>query len=258
MPALRELQRDFAQALISPHDAAFASCLSGAYGPERFQLYRLTIAGILGKALESVYPVCTRLVGTRCFDGLARHYLRDAPSQSGDLHELGETFADFLAATPLVAELPYLPEVARLEWAYHRVFHAADSPALDTQRLSEIDPAHCGALVFKLAPACGLLEASYPIHLIWAANQPDQDGSLSITQTATHLLIQRRANRIELLPLSRDEYMFLHSLQTGQPLATAVAAALAADDQFNPNDTLLRHVARATLIDFVPPPETPI
>ena len=258
MPALRKLQRNFAQALRVPQATIIESHLSCAHASERIQLYRLTVAGILGKALESVYPVCVRLVGTRCFDSLARHYLRGTPSRSGDLHDMGGPFADFLANTSLAADLPYLSEMARLEWAYHRVFHAADSPALDTQRLSEIDPAHCGALVFKLAPACGLLEASYPIHLIWAANQPDQDGSLSITQTATHLLIQRRANRIELLPLSRDEYMFLHSLQTGQPLATAVAAALAADDQFNPNDTLLRHVARATLIDFVPPPETPI
>ena len=252
MPALRELQRDFAQALISPHDAAFAWCLSGAYGPERFQLYRLTIAGILGKALESVYPVCARLVGTRCFDGLARHYLRDAPSQSGDLHELGETFADFLAETPLVAELPYLPEVARLEWMYHRVFHAADSPALDTQRLNEIDPAEYGALCFKLTSACRLLSASFPIHRIWAANQPDQDGALEIAQEDTWLLMQRRADAIELLPLERGEYVFLHSLQAGKPLAAAMAAALEADSAFNPNETLPRMVMRAILVDFFP------
>lgn len=252
MPALRELQRDFAHALISPHDTAFASHLSGAYVSERIRLYRLTVAGTLGKALESVYPVCARLVGARCFDGLARRYLRDAPSHSGDLHDLGETFADFLAATPLADELPYLPEVARLEWAYHRVFHAADSPALDTQRLSEIDPAEYGALCFMLTPACRLLAANFPIHRIWAANQPDQDGALEIAQEDTWLLVQRRAGAIELLPLGHGEYAFLHALLAGQPLAAAVAAALAADGAFNPNETLPRMVMRATLVDFFP------
>lgn len=252
MSALRELQRDFAQALISSHDATFASCLSSAYSPERFHLYRLTVAGILGKALESVYPVCARLVGARCFDGLARRYLRDAPSQSGDLHELGETFADFLAATPLVAALPYLPEVARLEWAYHRVFHAADSPALDTQGLSETDPAEYGALCFKLTPACRLLSASFPIHRIWAANQPVEDGALTIAQEDTWLLLQRRADAIELLPLAHGVYVFLHSLQASQPLAAAMAAALEADSAFNPNVILPRMVKRAVLVDFFP------
>jgi len=252
MPALRELQRDFAQTLISPHDDAFASCLSGAYGIERFHLYRLTVTGILGKALESVYPVCARLVGARCFDGLARRYLHDTPSQSGDLHDLGETFAAFLAATKLAAELPYLPEVARLEWMYHRVFHAAGSLTLDTQALSAIDPVEYGALGFKLAPACGLLTARFPIHRIWAANQPGQDGALEIEQQDTWLLVQRRAATLEILPLAQSDFVFLQTLQAGQALAPAVAAALAVDPGFNPNETLPRMVMRATLVDFFP------
>lgn len=252
MSALRELQRDFAQALISPHDTAFASCLSGASAAERFHLYRLTVAGILGKALESVYPVCSRLVGARCFDGLARRYLHDTPSHSGDLHALGESFGAFLAATELASDLPYLPEVARLEWLYHRVFHAADSPALDIQSLSEIDPAHYGALGFKLTPACGLLTAHFPIQRIWAANQPEQDGALEIEQQDTWLLVQRRAATLEILPLAQSEFEFLQALQAGQALAPAVAAALAVDSAFNPNETLPRMVMRAVLVDFFP------
>ena len=251
MSSLRELQRNFAQTLLAPHDTALVSQVSCAFGPERIQLYRLTVSGILGKALEAVYPVCARLVGARCFNGLAQHYLRDTPSRSGDLHELGETFPDFLNSTPLAAELPYMPEVARLEWTYHRVFHAADSTGFDIQRLSAIDPAKYGALGFKLAPACSLLTANFPIHRIWAANQPAQDGALEIAQADTFLLVQRRAGTIEMLPLDIGEYAFLHALQAGHPLTSAVAAALTVNCEFNPNEIWPRHVARATLIDFV-------
>lgn len=253
MPALREFQRDFAQALLAPHDSALVPHVCEPYGPERMHLYRLTVDGILGKALESVYPICARLVGTRCFDGLAKRYLRDAPSRSGDLHDLGETFANFLTDTPLAVDLPYLPEVARLEWLYHRVFHAADSQALDLTCLNEIDPAEYGALGFKLAPACGLLAASFPIQHIWAANQPDQDGALEIEQKNTWLLIQRRVGAIEMLALNHGDYVFLQALQVGQALAPAVAAALAADSEFNPNETLPHMVARATLVDLMTP-----
>lgn len=135
MSTLRELQRDFAAAALQH---AVPSLLPHLHGPQpeaRTLLYANTVYGTLTKALEAVYQVVARLVGGRCFDGLARRFIRQVPSRGGDLHQFGGEFADFLAATPLAEDHPYLPDVARLEWAVHRMFHARDSAPLDVRRL---------------------------------------------------------------------------------------------------------------------------
>ena len=49
-------------------------------------------------------------------------------SASGGLNELGGHLADFLPAFAPARELPYLADVARLEWLVHKAHYAADHP----------------------------------------------------------------------------------------------------------------------------------
>ena len=55
------------------------------------------------------------------FGEAARQYIVGHPSLSGDLNDYGGEFAQFLAAYPHAADLPYLPDVARLEWAINNL-----------------------------------------------------------------------------------------------------------------------------------------
>lgn len=49
----------------------------------------------------------------------AREYALRYPSRSGDLHDFGETFGEFLRLWEPTAHLVYLHDVAKLEWAMH-------------------------------------------------------------------------------------------------------------------------------------------
>ncbi|HKC49404.1 MAG TPA: DNA-binding domain-containing protein, partial [Myxococcota bacterium] len=68
---LAELQRAFARELFA--------------GGERLRVHRETTLAALSGALESVHPVCARLVGAEFFRALALRFAREVPSTSPDL-----------------------------------------------------------------------------------------------------------------------------------------------------------------------------
>ncbi len=140
MPRLRELQLGFAAALLDGAGDDFARHVRavGLTGARRLQVYRNNTVLNLTGALAAVYPVTRRLVGEGFFQYTAACYIARHPSRSGDLHEFGEHFPLFLQSFAPVAALTYLPDVARLEWAYHQVFHAASHPPLDLAALARV------------------------------------------------------------------------------------------------------------------------
>ena len=62
-------------------------------------------------------------------------FVREQPPRSPLLAIYGDEFADFIAAFEPARELPYLADVARLEAARTRAYHAADATPLDAGRL---------------------------------------------------------------------------------------------------------------------------
>jgi hypothetical protein len=76
--ALRELQRAFVLALTDPlYRGLDAHIIVAANIPpaRRIQVYRNNMLAILGGALESLYPVVRRLIGSDCFGALAKRYV---------------------------------------------------------------------------------------------------------------------------------------------------------------------------------------
>ncbi|HXH04204.1 MAG TPA: DNA-binding domain-containing protein, partial [Candidatus Competibacteraceae bacterium] len=135
---LRKLQSAFAAAVYEGRvPAALAELIvgDGLAPAARLGLYRNNTVLNLGDALAAAYPVLQRLLGADCFRALARAYIGAHPSRSGDLHDYGDALADFLAGLPELAALPYLADVARLEWRVHRAYFAAEAAPCDLAAL---------------------------------------------------------------------------------------------------------------------------
>ena len=65
-----------------------------------------------------------QLVGEEFFRLLAKRFIEQHPSHSGNLHRYGSEMAEFLMHFENTQHLAYLPDVARLEWAYHLAYFA--------------------------------------------------------------------------------------------------------------------------------------
>ena len=253
MPEILAAQQRFGAALADAAHADDAVPLfvgDAARVRRRIAIYRGNVIASATKALAAAYPIIRKLVGDEFFDGLARTYCREHPSASGDLNEYGEKFARFVAAFPHTQSLPYLPDVARLEWLVHRAHYAADHAPLDTGRLGRIPEGDYPRLTLKLHPAVATLESSYPIYRIWEVHQDDYRGEIAVDldRWPQQVIVYRPAFRATVAALSRGELAFLAAVQQGERLAAALESALTADAEFNLGVSLQRWVATNIIV----------
>jgi uncharacterized protein (UPF0276 family) len=216
--------------------------------PQRLALYRGNLSGAWGKALGSAYPVLRAQVGEEFFGGLAREYGKAHPSRDGDLNRFGAAFADFLAGFPHVADYPYFPDLARLEWALHRAHYAAHTAPLDAAAFAALSPEQLDVARFRLHPACALLHSDWAVIALWQAHQPDADGWPPQLHLACRGIVIRQHWQCGVIELGAAAHAALQALQNGQPLAAALDRALEIEPEFAFGAELQRWLQNGILV----------
>ena len=254
MPELLALQQDFAAALRDRHrTAAVERWLAGDADlvERRVAIYRANMVASAEKALSAAYPVIRQVVGDEFFHGLAREYQRGTPSTSGDLTEFGATFTQFLAAFEHTQSLPYLPDLARLEWSVHRACGAADAAAWDAAALGAVEPDRQDAIRFRWSPGLAAIESAFPIVRIWTIHQPGHDGEFSVDwNLAEPALVARDGFAATVAACSAADAAFLNASLAGAPLGDAAAAALRHHPDFDLAALLGRALAARLICGF--------
>jgi uncharacterized protein (UPF0276 family) len=232
---LAAAQQAFARALFEPgaEPQALAQ-LKGEGTPQRFALYRGNLTATWDKTLSAAYPVLRQLVGDEFFSALSRAYGMARPSDNADLNQFGATFAAFLDRFEHVADYPYLPDMARLEWALHRAHYAADATAVGAGELAALTPAQVETARFRLHPACALLASEWATPALWQAHRPGgAQGFPARIQTASHALVARPRWKAEVVPLSKSAHAALAAMAAGQAFGAALDAAFDLEDEFD-------------------------
>ena len=237
MSELLESQLCFAAALRNAEASSRASrWLVGdaALVKERLAIYRANTASSAAKALAAAYPVVLQVVGIEFFEGLARAYLRARPSACGNLYDYGGEFAAFLEGFPHAQSLPYLADLARLEWSVHRAHGAADARPWDPVGLMAVAPESQGDIRFEWAAGTAMMNSAYPIARIWTIHQPEYVGEFAVDWSlAERVLIARAGFRVTVRALQVGEAAFFASALAGGTLDDAATAALNADPAFD-------------------------
>ena len=177
MPSLHETQGLIAAALGQGDSASVVTLLRGAgdvAAARRLHVYRNNHVAALATALTDVYPVTTRLVGEDFFRQLARAYIARHPSTSGDLQAFGAMLPAFIRRQASLATLPYLADVAALEWAVHEVYHEADEQALDVAALARVEAAAQLRIRLHLQLATHFVASPFPVLTATESTTPDR------------------------------------------------------------------------------------
>jgi len=251
---LRELQLGFSRHVFGGGDSSFGAQIraNGICGEQRLRVYHNNAFGGFTKALRARYPVICALVGDGFFRYAAAQYIAQQPSTSGDLHDFGETFPEFLENFEPAAKLEYLGDVARLELAYDEALCAADHAPLDLSALAGVPPERYDELQFILHPASRLLASDFPILRIWQINQPDYQGEQTVDWTAggEYLLVIRRGFDMEIQPLAAGDYALLQAFASRQHFATACEQALFAQSDYDVTAGFRSHILHGAIVDF--------
>ena len=255
MQALDSLQRQFASALS---DAATATVVAPVFVGDtgsvirRLAIYRGNAQANAIKALTAAFPIVQKIVGAEFFEGLAREFAKRSPSRSGDLNEFGAGFADFLSSFEHVRNLPYLPDVARMEWLLHRAHYAADGASLDPVALAAIAPEQQMHLRFALHPATGLIESPYPLSRIWEIHQPAYTGEIAVKSAAVtqYILVSRPHFRAQAAAIGAGNFALLDAFSRDQTLEFALVAAMSADSKFDLGLALHQFIGSRVIVAF--------
>ena len=253
MRSLRELQAAFADALLAGDASAPAFATAPAERAiERLAVYRRSVFANYRNALGATYPVVARLVGAPFFGAAVDAFVRAHPSTSGDLNIYGGAFAHFLERYAPAAPLPYLPDVARLEWAQDKANRAAETEATPDEvlaALAALAPESLPAARLALAPACRLIASPYPVLRLWQSNQDGYAGNdrIALDEGGDALLVRREAAGVTIERLAAAEYAWLEALAQGVPLGAAIDAAAGTGTAFELMTVLRRRIADGTI-----------
>jgi hypothetical protein len=174
-------------------------------------------------------------VDERFFLYAADEFIRAFPPRQACLFAYGEGFPDFVAAFPPCGHLPYLADVARLEWLMQRAAHAADAAPLAPKALAAVSEAHMSGLAFRLDPSLGFLTSRWPVDRIWRANRPgaSMDGEIDLGAGGACLEVRRLGDDVVMRALDPPTFAFRAAVARGVRLDEAAEAALALRPDFD-------------------------
>ena len=197
--------------------------------------YRTNGLAVAERSMSACFPVLAQLLGAESFAALSREFWMTHPPTCGDLAQWGDALPQFLQTKTQLADEPYLPDVARVEWALHAAAGAADQAA-DMASFALLASADAASATLLLAGATQTLQSDYPTasivnaHLLGAPSLAEA-GAMLRAGTGEHALVWRAGLRPRVRPCGADEAALVTALLRGTSLLEALEAAPGLDFQ---------------------------
>jgi len=216
------LQAGFHAALWHGDPPAGITAVAQQEVAQRFAVYRNNVQHGLTRALAARFPVIEQLVGAEFFAAMARVFIAASPPTDPVLLRWGGAFPDFLGRFEPVSHLPWLGDVARLELARGRAYHAADATPVPAEALKVAD---LEQLRLVLHPSAALYSSRYPAVQIWQVHQTDAPRP-PLGAGPDHALIARQPDfAVVVERITPDTQAVLAALISGQSLGRAATHA---------------------------------
>ncbi len=214
-----------------PADSAIQMLYTQAHDPHGrgLKVYQANGHVLAQCALQAAYPVVEQMLGAESFAVLARALWHAQPPLRGDVAQWGGGLAEFLQASAQLQDEPYVPDVARVEWALHLASQAADAVA-DVPTLALLTSQEPEQLRLQLAPGTAMLRSVWPVASILGAHL---HGSPTLQEAGAQLragmaqdaLVWRQGLRSQVRLALPGEFDYMAVLLQGGTLAQALDAA---------------------------------
>lgn len=241
-PTLSELQRWMAaliwdgkrlDALLQDRDEVGALIIAPSRGTtlERLRVYANGYPVRVQESLAQTYPAVAHVIGEAAFRNLVERFVEANPLRSYNLNDAGAELPRFLQQDTLSAHLPFLPDLARLEWQVVRAFHAADHPQLDPTPLSTWTHDDWERVVLRFQPWVGLVVSDWPVREIWECREmPVEEIDIDLRDRSDRVLVRRSGYAVVCESVEDTEAVALGALLDGQVLGDVLATLAARGD----------------------------
>jgi Putative DNA-binding domain len=211
---------------------------------ERLEIYNRQYWFRVLSGFAEDFPGLRAILGTRAFDRVAQAYLKDCPSTSFTMRNIGSKLELWLRQHPKFAGLrqQLAVDMVRLEWAEINAFDGKRETPLTPADLAEANPAK---LRLRLQPYITLLDLKYPVDdLLLAVRKDAEDVSVAsnamnerhktkrvkavagMKPSPIFLAVHRLGEEVYFRRLEREEFAILSFLRDGKSLNAAIDAGL--------------------------------
>ncbi len=210
---------------------------------ERLEIYNRQYWFRVLSSFAEDFPGLRAVLGGRRFDAVAQAYVKDCPSRSFTLRNLGSRLESWLRRHPAWAgsRQALAIDMVRLEWADIEAFDGKAEQALKPEDLAGVD---ASKLRLRLQPYIQLLHLRYPVDDLLLAVRNDDDTEFSsnaFTERRKHkrvlaiarlkpspifLAVHRLDDSVYFRRLEREEFLILSNLREGKKLSDAIESAL--------------------------------
>jgi hypothetical protein len=213
--------RRIAEEIIKPNDRLSSF--------ERLEIYNRQYWFRVLAALAEDFEGLRLIIGDRNFEKLSVAYLRDCPSQSFTLRNLGSRLESWLRThrEHIAGAEDIALDMVRLEWAEIEAFDEAAKPVLTEADLPKLGPDP----QFALQPFIRLLALRFPVDEMILAIRREQR-VIDIASNAVTDRPPRRRARLRMLPKRQDLFLAVHRADNSiyfkrlDPEAFAILSAL--------------------------------
>jgi Putative DNA-binding domain len=232
---MQNWQSNFARALLDRELPVPEGVIAhNSERPERrFAVYRNNMMVSLIGALEARFPATCKIAGEEFFKAAARRFIAAEPPRSPIMMFYGDAFPWYLAEFAPARSVPYLADVARLEAARTRAYHAADAKPLTRDALAAAPLDTLTGMRFTLHPSLEIVSSSYPIVTIFAMNSGLMELGPIADWRGEDALVIRPEYEVEVRRLSPGARIFLENLADKKEFGEAAGVASAASADFD-------------------------
>ncbi|SNT42282.1 Putative DNA-binding domain-containing protein [Granulicella rosea] len=227
---------DLASTYIKPNDRLTSF--------DRLEIYNRQYWFRVIAAVSEDFPALAAVLGSKRFDALVLAYLKENPSTSFTLRNLGARLPMWLADHPeFVPRMKHALalDVAQLEWAYVESFDRLKMAALTLEDFAGLD----GDSRLSLQPHLQLLRLSYPVdELVLAVRMQTPESDImsnavsemvvrtrpklpGMRRSRVFLAVHRFDNSVYYRRIDHEAYLLLSALQHGRTLGESLEAAFA-------------------------------
>ena len=196
-------------------------------GQERLSVYAGGYLARMREALAEIYEAVHQVLGDAAFTQLTQAYVQHHPSQDYNLNFIGRHLPTFLMKASITSELPFLPDLATLEWLVCIAFHAFEQSPIDPTDLASLslEDWACARLCFQ--PSVGVVASAWPIRDIWdVRKQPREHVNIPLLNRPQQVLVFRQGLQVRCELIEPAQSAVLQQLLAGRLLEQACAELL--------------------------------
>lgn len=226
-PSLVELQRAVAAHVVGGEGPSVDDWIrvpAGADVAARLAVHTDGYPARVTESLREAFPATANILGESSFAALAARYLPHIPSTLRNLNHIGAGLPAFLRSDGLREDLPFLPDLAELEWAVTLCFHATLGKAFDASVCGEWSMEDWERARIEFQPGLALVRSPWPLRELRETRDCERSQiDVDLVERPDRVLVRRRGFEVIVESIGEVEADVIERSSAGTPLGEIIA-----------------------------------